>query len=297
MMRLRSLFLGATVLLLVTACGSGGPVGETGVSSLVPAGYNSANGIMGGQIYSEWYRPESGGPDAGFGAYGLSVGSEFTRCKSCHGWDGLGSAGAYANRTGQSTGTATRPDVSPVNLRTAAGSLSHQELFDAIVRPSGRFMNSPDSRHPDHTAYLSDAQVWHLVKFMREEWINSNDLYEMTIVGAPMHYKWDGTAWVRVSPNITFANIGRSGDATAGAALFAARCQSCHGTDGKQIKVDDGAFAGVGSFLRAKPHEAWFKIKFGQAGSVPLMGPGLVTSATEMRDLYKALADTTAFPD
>lgn len=260
----------------------------------MPAAYVAADGIKGGEVYSEWFRTSSGGRPNGYPDYGLTVGTEFSRCKTCHGWDGLGSAGSYANRTGQSTGAATRPDVAPTNLRSVAAGATHQELFDAIIRPSGRFMNSPDSRHPDYTAFLTDAQVWNLVKFMREEWINSNDLYEMTIVGAPMHYEWNGTAWVRVSPTISYANIGKNGSAAAGNALYTARCAVCHGANGKLITVDGAAYAGIGGFLRAKPHEAWFKIKFGQP---PTMLPGLVTSTTEMRDLYKAIADNVAFPD
>lgn len=59
------------------------------------------------------------------------------------------------------------------------------------------------------------------------------------------------------------------------------------------IPVDSAAFAGVGRYLRAKPNEAWIKIKYGRAG----MMPGLVISTTEMQDLYKAMADTVAFPD
>lgn len=36
-------------------------------------------------------------------------------------------------------------------------------------------------------------------------------------------------------------------------------------------------------------------MKFGQPGSG--MNPGLVTATSDMQDLYKALANTTTFPD
>lgn len=262
----------------------------------MPAGYVSADVLKGGRAFSEWFVSEAGGLGT-YAAYtSLTVGNEFARCKSCHGWDGLGSAGSYAARTGQSTGTGTRPDVSGVNLRTASANSTHQELFDNIIRPSGRFINSPDSRHPDYTAVLTDAQLWDLVKFMREGWMNSNDLYDMTIVGAPMYYGSNpdgGTTDVLVKPTVTYANIGKSGVASAGATAYATKCASCHGANGKQITVDGAAFAGVGGYLRAKPNEAWFKIKFGRAG----MAPGLVSTTAEMQDMYKALADTALFPD
>jgi len=51
----------------------------------------------------------------------------------------------------------------------------------------------------------------------------------------------------------------------------------------------------LGAFVRAKPNESWFEIKFGQASGGML--PGLVTATKDLKDLYKAMANMTDFPD
>lgn len=99
--------------------GSAGPSGKDGMDwpGPVPAAYQAADGIAGGAAYSKWWTAEAGGPGD---QPDTAVKSDFYRCKSCHAWDGLGNAASYANRTGQSTGKSTRPDVAAVNLRSTA---------------------------------------------------------------------------------------------------------------------------------------------------------------------------------
>jgi hypothetical protein len=67
---------------------------------------------------------------------------------------------------------------------------------------------------------------------------------------------------------------------------------TCHGTDGKKTLVD-GTFS-VGSHVRAKPNEDVHRIKFGVVGAA--MKNRSITIA-QMKNLYKALADTTKFPN
>jgi len=292
----------------LTACGGGttkpkddtavtnsdGGDGEDGADwpGEPPNEYNAADGIVGGAIYSKWYSDDAGGTGA-LSDYSITAGADFSRCKACHGWDGLGNAGSYANRTGLSTGSSSRPDVSSANLRAAAISESYQELFDLIDRPDGRYMNSEDSRHPDYSGYLTEEQVWNVVKFMREEWVNPNDLYDLSISGEPMHWEYDSTdGWVLVKPTLTYSNIGKDGDAANGETLFADTCALCHGSDG--TSNPPGGSMSVGEFVRSKPNEAWFKAKFGEPGN---MTPGLLTETSDLQDLYAALADETLFPD
>jgi hypothetical protein len=91
----------------------------------------------------------------------------------------------------------------------------------------------------------------------------------------------------------TPSNIGLDGDAANGNAIYAAEdCDFCHGADGTAILVD-GSFS-VGSFFRQKSNEAQHKVKFGQLGT--LMNP-LITDVDDIRDLYKAMADETTYPD
>ena len=275
------------------AKGDPGPPGDAGTSypGPVPAAYAAADGIKGGAAYSEWFAASAGGKGA-LAQYGVTVGSDYVRCKSCHGWDGLGSAGSYAARTGISTGTAGRADVSAANLRTTATASTAQELYDLVAQPNGRPINSAsDSRHPDFSAVLDPAQIWNLAKFMKEEWVRPNELYDLQVAGAPMHYEDVGGVRTLVSPVVTYSNLGKNGTEAAGKTVYTAKCTGCHGATGKTVTMEG---LSLGAFVRAKPNEAWFKIKFGQ-GTV--MAPGLVTTTADLKNLYKALANTTDFPD
>ncbi|MHB8877986.1 MAG: c-type cytochrome [Myxococcaceae bacterium] len=287
---------------LTGATGATGTTGATGDAGIgwpgpVPALYTSADGIKGGVVYANWYETEAGGP--GWAATGFTVAKDFTRCKACHGWDGLGSGGSYANRTGQSTGVATRPDVSGENLRSTVLLASYDQLYQLIVRAGARPLNATDNAHPDFSS-LSENQKWNLIKFMREEWVQPGELYDLTVSGSAMKYTYatgadGGVQATLVKPTLTYSNIGKNGNATAGDTLFTTKCAGCHGANGKTIALDGAAFTGVGQLLRAKPNEAWFKMKFGVVGAG--MQPGLVSSTTELKDLYKALTNTTTYPD
>lgn len=278
--------------------GTAGPTGPTGPTGdpgtdwpgPVPEQYTAADGILGGAAYSAWFEAAAGGS----GSAGISVQADYVRCKACHGWDGLGSAGSYANRTGQSSGTASRPDVSSVNLRATAISASYEQLYDLVSRPGARPLDARDNAHPDYSDALTATQTWNLVKFMREEWVAPGVLYDLTVTGAAMHWDYSTNPATLVRPTLTYSNIGKDGNAGNGQTVYTAKCVLCHGADGKMIALDGAAYTGVGSFVRAKPNEAWFKIKFGNGG---LMVPGLVTSTTELKDLYKALSSSIAFPN
>ncbi len=277
---------------LAGTAGADGADGADGIDwpGPVPAAYEAADGIAGGAAYAKWWVTDADGSGT---QPTTTVSSDFYRCKSCHGWDGLGNDGSYANRTGQSTGKTTRPDVSSVNLRSTALSESHMELYDLIAHPAGRALDAADNTHPDYSTLLTADQTWNLVKFMREEWVEPTDLYDLEVTGAAMNWDYTGGVATLSSPTLTYTNIGKDGDATNGDAIYAAKCASCHGTDGKTITDVDG-YPSVGAFLRAKPHEAWFKIKFGEPGAMPT---GMVTSTSDLQDLYKALTNSTNYPD
>jgi hypothetical protein len=287
---------GTAVTLADGATGTQGPAGQPGAAGkdlidAPPAAYLAADGIKGGAAFSEWFTATGAGKGK-LTDYGVTNGSEFVRCKTCHGWDGLGNAGSYADRTGLSTGTATRPDVSDVNLRVSAKTMSYQDLHDMVAAPWGRPMNAAgDSRHPDYSGSLTEAQIWNMVKFMKEEWIAPNDLYDLQVSGAPMHYEMVNGVNTLIKPKLTYTNIGKDGDAVAGKVIYKAKCESCHGVDGKTVAIESMS---LGQFVRAKPHESWFKTKFGQS---TVMAPGLVTATKDHKDLYKLMADPTAFPN
>jgi mono/diheme cytochrome c family protein len=142
---------------------------------------------------------------------------------------------------------------------------------------------------PNFSEFMTDEQVWDLVKFLKEEAIDTDELYDFTTSGSYPTGSW------------TPSNLGKDGDAANGNAIYAdvgCALSSCHGPDGTAIIVDgsfvDGSFS-VGSFFRQKSNEAQHKVKFGQLGTL-MINLG-VTELDDIRDLYKAIADDAAYPD
>ena len=283
--------LGILLLALVGCEGDQGPAGTAGTDwpGEPPQAYVDADGIAGGAAYSKWWTSEADGTGT---QPTTTVASDFYRCKACHAWDGLGNAASYADRTGQSTGKATRPDVSAINLRSTVSSESFQELFDLVRHDGARDIDASDNTHPDFSNLLSDAQVWNLIKFMREEWVAPNLLYDLEVSGPVMFWDYSVDPPVLVSPTLTFSSIGALGNEANGQTIVSASCASCHGADGTTLDIGGRS---LGQFVREKPHEAWFKAKFGEPGTG--MMPGLVSSTSDLQDLYAALANATNFPD
>jgi mono/diheme cytochrome c family protein len=205
----------------------------------------------------------------------------------------MGNAASYANRTGQSTLQASRPDVSSVNLRSTPPNQTYQGLYDLILHDGARDIDARDNTHPDYMGHLTTEQVWNIMKFMREEWVAPNLLYDIEVTGPAMYVdRFDPANPVVVAPTITYSNVGALGNATNGATLYTDLCASCHGADGT---THDLGGRSLGQFVREKPNEAWFKAKFGEAGTG--MTPGLVTATSDLQDLYAALAIVANFPD
>jgi len=128
---------------------------------------------------------------------------------------------------------------------------------------------------------------------MREEWVEPNTLYDLQVSGGPMRYAMVADVWTLVKPTLSYSAIGQDGDAAAGTAVYTAKCTACHGATGIQTVGGGGT---LGKFVRSKPNEAWFKVKFGQPTAGGML-PGLVTSTDDLKNLYKAFANTTNFPD
>ena len=280
-----TLLIFALVGVFLTGCSDDDPVAVGGD----PPDYTNADGINGGRMFDKFWATETGFDQADPNLATYSGNSNFFRCKQCHGWDRLGNAGAYINRAPSTT----RPNVSGIDLLALSTSYSAQEMFDALKASAGRRAPTADlsaydpdtnptvgDQMPDYSQILTDAQIWALVKFLRESAVDVNDLYDYTTTGT---YP-DGS--------IAFSNVGMDGDATNGDAIFASRCSGCHGADGTMISVDGGY--SVGSHLRAKPNEDQHKFKFGQLGTGMT---SLVTDLSEIKDLYKALSDASNYPD
>jgi thiosulfate dehydrogenase len=251
--------------------------------------YDSADPSKGGIMYDKYWAIEAGfnQSDPNIAKYNASA--DFFRCKQCHGWDGLGSAGSYNNRAPRTT----RPNVSGLNIYQLAQTKSATELFDGMKKSAGRRALSYDltnynpttnategDKMPDFSAILTDEQIWDIVKFMKDGMFDVSKLYDATYSGA------------YPTGSMTIANLGKDGNEASGNTFYTANCTGCHGADGKTIALEGMS---VGKFTRGKAYEVQHKVQYGQLG-FSMVGEFNMTLA-QMKDLYKALANTTKFPD
>jgi mono/diheme cytochrome c family protein len=248
-----------------------------------------SNGVNGGRLFDEFWVAETTFTPAYTARYNQYA--DFYRCEQCHGYDLLGRTGGYANRAP----TTKRPNVAD-SILFASSSKVNSDLFrfiktgaDSTKRraatadlstydPASNFIVG--DQMPNYGAILSDRQIWDVVKFFKYEIFDVKQLYDCTLTGA------------YPTATVTFSNLGKTGSADTGNIYYTANCVTCHGADGKTMVVD-GAFS-VGSHVRAKPNEDVHRIKFGVVGKA--MKSRSITIA-QMKNLYKALADTTKFPN
>lgn len=251
--------------------------------------YDNADASKGGILYDKFWATESGFNQSDANIAAFNAKPDFFRCKQCHAWDGLGSTGSYISRAPKTS----RPNVSGLNLYQLAQSKSFQELYDGLTKSAGRRPVSADlstydpatnntegDKMPDLTEILTDAQIWDLVKFMKEGMFDVSKLYDASYTGTYPTGK------------ATFSNVGKDGNETAGNTFYSANCAGCHGADGKTIELEGMS---VGKFTRSKPNEVQHKVKYGQLGS-PMTGK-FEMNVNNMKDLYKALANSTKYPD
>lgn len=251
--------------------------------------YEVADATRGGISYDLFWNASTGFNQADPLIARFNAKSDFFRCKQCHGWDQLGTAGFYISRKPSTS----RPNISDVNLVSVSRTKSADQLFLAIKTGTGATRRSPDAdlstynpatnptvgdQMPDYGAFMSDAQIWDLVRFLKAGAFDVTSLYDFTLTG------------VYPTGSISFSNLGKDGSASEGAQIFSVRCEFCHGPSGKALSLEG---LSLGAFLRGKPNEAQHKIRYGQLGSA--MGPTPLTLA-EMKSLYRFIADSIAMP-
>ena len=261
------------------ANGNNGTNGNDGTdaNAISPAdqvAYDDADGLIGGRLYDHFMVQLSITDTA------MTNHADFFRCKQCHGWDLRGSEGAYINRAAQ----ATRPEVAKNDLYVFAQSHNIREIFDAVKHSGGRSKSvntSYTASMPDYGLILTDAEIWQITKFLKNDALNTFNLYNITTSG----YYPTGTR--------TFSNIGKNGDAVAGKTIFASDCAGCHGANGTTIALD-GASAYIGDFMRSSPYEFQHKARCGQPGTAMLTF--IDNDESVIKDLLKAGQDAVAFP-
>ncbi len=291
-LKLVLMFIAVGSFALMTSCsgkdGAPGPAGADGtpgangtnanaVSAADQAAYDAADGFVGGKLYDNWFQYLNvTNPD-------ITGNPGFFRCKQCHGWDLLGSKGAYID---EAPVAGSSPSTAPNNLMSYTALHNIKEMFDKIKNTGGRSRLAAtnvtlNDDHPDFGKLLTDAQIWDIVKFFKEEALNPYNVYDMQVTGT------------YPTGTITFTNIGKGlGTVAAGDAYFAANCAGCHGADGHTIALEGGTMS-LGDFIRTTPHEIVFHAKFGTADN---MMPGVSTITEQnVRDLLVAGQDTTKY--
>jgi len=255
--------------------------------ALDQAAYDKADVTRGGQMYDKFWNADgfTDPVDASVKLADITDYSNFYRCKQCHGWDQKARSGWYINRAPKTN----RPNVAPVGL-TDVKDEPFRELFDeltgggATIDPA-RTADGTDSslggdEMPDYSKIFTDAQVWDLVKFLKEGTIDTEQLYDLA------------TAGVYPTGTKTMTNLGKDGSASAGDTFFSNKCASCHGANGTSIALDG---VSLGDFIRESPHEAQHKIKNGHPPGSPMPAfPEAVLA--DIKNLYKAMNDEVKYP-
>ena len=98
-------------------------------------------------------------------------------------------------------------------------------------------------QYPYFFEYLSDSEIWDLVKFLREGQAPIEDAIDNNGQG--------------------------KGDIASGKVLYNAHCSSCHGMNGNMIdfKGKKDGIQGVGWLANDNPQESIHKIRWGHPGS------------------------------
>jgi mono/diheme cytochrome c family protein len=257
--------------------------------------FDNADGIAGGKLFDKFWASETGWTaPTGINVSDITNYGNFYRCKQCHALDEKGQEGVYAGRAPK----ITRPEVGPSliepitndNPITLFNNIKKGAADGAQVDPTrtadGTNTSLGGGDMPEFGKILTDAQIWDIVKFLKTERIDDTKIYDLTVTGT--------------YPNATvqFSNIGKDGDAATGDAYYAANCASCHGADGLGGSVtitDEGDTVGVGIFGRNEPQSVQHRVKFGNPDTT--MPAFSDITLQQMKDLLKALQNTTKYPD
>jgi mono/diheme cytochrome c family protein len=251
--------------------------------------FDNADVTRGGQLYEIFWNTAgyTGPVDPSVKQQDIEDFPDFYRCTQCHGYDLRANKAWYIDRTS----TTTRPDVSGQDLFHMREETDLRDMFEEVAHAGGADVDparTADGTNPllggnsmpDFSKILTEAQIWDLVKFLKEGALDTEQLYDLATSGTyPTGSK-------------TMSNLGRDGDASAGDTFYANNCVSCHGADGTLFPLHGGA--AVGNFTRNNSHEAQHRIKFGHPGT-PMVGFPDATE-TDIKNLLKALANETKYP-
>lgn len=270
-------------ILIISGCG------EDPVTVVTVPPYDIASASRGGMMFDKFWSAETGFNQNDTNMALFNTRPDFFRCSHCHGWDNLGRFGGYIGRGPNNN----RPNVAGMNLYSIIQNKSPQELFNTLNSSVSRrditfsFLgyvpgDPNDSAHkmPNYGQILTYEQMWDLVKFLKEGAIDVTKLYDASYSGTYPN----GTA--------SFYNLGRDGSSSEGTLYYSQNCSACHGVNGTSILIGNMT---AGQFTRNYPYEVQHKVKYGQPGTS--MTGDFEVSLLQLKNLFRALSDTAAFPD
>jgi thiosulfate dehydrogenase len=212
------------------------------------SGYQQANIKNGALFYDNW--PKMKKEDIKdthplYPATSKKSGKSTWRCKECHGWDYIGKDGRYSKGS----------HYTGIDGVYGERSEEPEDLFDDLT--------DKNDKH-DFSEYLSNNEIWDLVKFMREGQVDITAVLDT-------HGK-------------------AKGDISRGKVLYDANCASCHGSDGNEMDFNgkkDG-IQGVGWLANDNPQESIHKIRWGHPGSdMPSMVIDAKLTVQDAADILK----------
>ena len=189
--------------------------------------YQEADLKNGAQLYDNWIKITKKNPEGIHPLYPANAkksGKTTWRCKECHGWDYIGNKGRYSKGS---------------HFTGISGVFHVQTKFPEEIYDS---MTNKKLKH-DFSEYLSESEIWDLVKFLREG---------QAPIEAVMDSKGQG-----------------KGDIVPGKVFYNAQCASCHGMEGNKIdfKTKKDGIQGIGWLANDNPQESIHKIRWGHPGS------------------------------
>jgi len=228
--------------------------------------YDMADIVWGGRLYDKWWTLNDGtmspAPAETATTHELwpatntaKAGETTWRCKSCHGWDYRGGAGAYGDPA--SSYFTEIKGLLPIPNGDQPTLVTPEEVYN--------FLHDGMVNNISHglSALVNDDMAFYaLTKFiftMRDE---------AAVGRAPNDFIDDATK--------ATTGIEADGAAHFALAITEGGCAACHGDDGRLLDFVDGDTTTlpnkfVDTYALSNPWETLHKIRFGQPGSTPFM--------------------------
>ncbi len=209
---------------------------------------------------------DNGTLDDGNGTPLPNTGHDY-RLKNLFGWDLRGSEGIYG------TAFQHKPFVLARNLLT--DTRSTDELR--------RWLAEGDDSTPAYGQVLTDADLDDVVAYLEKtragQLVGPASIFSLN-AQAPKGYV-----------------LARGGNVERGRERYAISCADCHGTDGRNLPIDETE--SLGTLSRSSAYEVWFKMLNGQPGTDmrrQILDVGAGAQGQAILDVLAALCDRAGFP-